>query len=62
MRRTIIAITAVLALLIGANTADAAASGWKIYSYNASGQALSSKQAPAGAGSIAEPRSAAGVQ
>ena len=54
MKRTIIAITAVIAVLIAANTADAAASGWKIYSYNASGQALSSKQAPAGAASIAE--------
>jgi len=54
MRRTSIVITAVLALLIGANSADAAASGWKIYSYNASGQALSSKQAPAGTGAIAQ--------
>ena len=54
MRRTIIAITAVMALLVGANTADAAASGWKIYSYNASGQAFSSKQAPAGTDAIAQ--------
>ena len=53
MRRTIIAITAVMALLVGANTADAAG-GWKIYSYNNSGQALSSKPAPAGTASIAE--------
>ena len=54
MRRTIIAITAVIALLVAANTADAASSGWKIYSYNASGNALSSKPAPAGTASIAE--------
>ena len=54
MRRTIFAITAVMTLLFAANTADAASSGWKIYSYNASGNALSSKQAPAGTGSIAE--------
>jgi hypothetical protein len=54
MRRTIIAITAVMALLVAANSADAASSGWKVYSYNASGNALSSKQAPAGTASIAE--------
>jgi len=56
MRRIVIAIIASLALLVGAipNSANAAASGWKIYSYNASGRALSSKQAPAGDGSIAE--------
>jgi hypothetical protein len=56
MRRTIITITAVLALLVGATPtgANAAASGWKIYSYNASGQALSSKQAPAGTATMAE--------
>ena len=56
MRRTIIAITAVLALVVGGTPsgANAAASGWKIYSYNASGQALSSKQAPSGTATIAE--------
>jgi hypothetical protein len=56
MRRIVIAIIASLALLVGAipNSANAAASGWKIYSYNASGRALSSQQAPAGTGSIAE--------
>lgn len=53
--RTFIAVIAGLALLVTAmpNVADAAASGWKIYSYNASGQAFSSKQAPSGTG-IAE--------
>ena len=56
MRRTLVAIIAGLALLIGAmpSAADAAASGWKIYSYAPSGRTLSSKQAPAGDGSIAE--------
>jgi hypothetical protein len=56
MRRIVIAVFATLALLVGAipNSANAAASGWKIYSYNASGRALSSKTAPAGTGSIAE--------
>ena len=55
MRRTLIAIIAGLALLVGAmpNAADAAASGWKIYSYNPSGRALSSKQAPSGTAAIA---------
>ena len=55
MRRMIIAAIASLALLIGAmpSEADAAASGWKIYSYNPSGRALSSKQAPAGTAAIA---------
>ena len=56
MRRMIIAAIASLALLVGAmpSEADAAASGWKIYSYNPSGRALSSKQAPAGTDSIAQ--------
>lgn len=56
MRRTVMATIASLAILIGGipNTADAAASGWKIYSYNPSGQAFSSKQAPAGTGTAAE--------
>src|SRR6266404_5174474 len=56
MRRIVIAMIASLALLVGAipNAGNAAASGWKIYSYNASGRALSSKAAPAGTGSIAE--------
>jgi hypothetical protein len=56
MRRIVMAIIATLALLVGAipNSANAAASGWKIYSYNASGRALSSKAAPAGTGSTAE--------
>jgi hypothetical protein len=56
MRRIVIAVFASLALLVGAipNSANAAANGWKIYSYNASGRALSSKTAPAGTGSIAE--------
>jgi hypothetical protein len=56
MRRIVIAVFATLALLVGAipGSANAAASGWKIYSYNASGRALSSKQAPAGTGSTAE--------
>jgi hypothetical protein len=56
MRRIVITIIASLALLVGAipNSANAAASGWKIYSYNASGRALSSKPAPAGTASIAE--------
>ena len=36
------------------SAADAAASGWKIYSYNPSGRALSSKQAPSGTASIAQ--------
>ncbi len=56
MRRTLIAAIAGLALLVGAmpNAANAAASGWKIYSYAPSGRTLSSKQAPAGDGSIAE--------
>jgi hypothetical protein len=56
MRRTIITAVVALALVIGAlpNAAEAAASGWKIYAYNSSGRALSSKPAPAGDGSIAE--------
>lgn len=56
MRRTVAVILASLALLVGAlpGSAEAAASGWKIYAYNPSGRALSSKQAPAGTASIAE--------
>ena len=56
MRRILIVATASLALLVGAmpSAADAAASGWKIYSYNPSGRAFSSKQAPAGNGAIAQ--------
>src|SRR4029077_5372289 len=56
MRRTPIAIIAGLALLIDAlpNAADAAASGWKIYSYNPSGRALSSQQAPSSTAAIAQ--------
>lgn len=56
MRRIVIAAIATLALLVEAtpNSANAAASGWKIYSYNASGRSLSSKPAPQGTASIAE--------
>ena len=56
MKRTAIAIIASFALLVAAmpSTADAAASGWKIYSYNPSGRALSSKQAPSGTAAIAQ--------
>ncbi len=56
MRRILIVATASLALLVGAmpSAADAAASGWKIYAYNPSGRALSSKQAPSGTASIAQ--------
>lgn len=56
MPRMLIAVIASLALLVGAmpGSADAAASGWKVYAYNQSGQALSSKQAPSGTGTIAE--------
>ena len=56
MRRILIAAIASLVLLVGAmpSAADAAASGWKIYSYNPSGRALSSKQAPSGIASMAQ--------
>ena len=56
MPRMLIAVIASLALLVGAmpGSADAAASGWKIYAYNQSGQALSSKQAPSGTATAAE--------
>jgi hypothetical protein len=56
LKRTLIAVIAGLALLVAAmpSTADAAASGWKIFVYSPSGRSLNSKQALATTGVLAQ--------